>query len=155
MNDNAWFNEEIMKEFNKLVWRSYLDKLGDYISNLLIINKAIMHMNSNVINTIEKYDTEVKYIPSGMTSILRPFEGKINKPFKEFIRKKYIDYTTSIYYLHNAKIRYNKILNWISEIWWDDLLIISSMIIERMVLLINLINMKILCSKDFKDLEKK
>ena len=121
MNDNAWFNEEIMKEFNKLVWRSYLDKLGDYISNLLIINKAIMHMNSNVINTIEKYDTEVKYIPSGMTSILRPFEGKINKPFKEFIRKKYIDYTTSIYYLHNAKIRYNTILNWISEIWWYDL----------------------------------
>ena len=71
--------------------RSYLDKLGDCIPNLLILDKANMHINPNVINTIEKYDTEIKFIPSGMTRILRPLNFVINKPFKEYLRRKYID----------------------------------------------------------------
>ena len=116
-----------MKEWNKLVWRSYLDKLGDCIPNLLILDKTTMHINTNVINTIEKYDTEIKFIPSGMTRILQPLDVVINKPFKEYIRRFYLDYSTSIH-LDNVKIRYNTILNWISEIWWDDSLITSSMI---------------------------
>jgi hypothetical protein len=69
INQKAWCNGEIMKEWNKLIWRSYLDKLGDCIPNLLILDKVTMHLNFNVINAIEKYDTEIKFIPSGMTRI--------------------------------------------------------------------------------------
>lgn len=101
--------------WNKLIWRKYLDSLGDTVPSLLIMDKASMHKMTCVFKNIEQYDTEVKFIPSGMTRILQPLDVVINKPFKDLIRKKYIKYSISIN-LDNAKVSYNKILDWISDI---------------------------------------
>ena len=43
------------------------------------------------------------------------------------MRRKYIDYS-SLKNLDKPKISYNTILNWITDIWWDDKLITSSMV---------------------------
>ena len=81
INSNAWCNNEIMGLWNKLIWRKYLDSLGDTVPSLLIMDKASMHKMPSVIKNIEQYDTEVKFIPSGMTRILQPLDVVINKPF--------------------------------------------------------------------------
>ena len=47
-----------------------MNDLGDCIINLLILDKATMHINPLVLKEIEKYNMEIKLIPSGMTHIL-------------------------------------------------------------------------------------
>ena len=51
-----------------------------------------MHQNSNVVNHFENYDTELIFIPRGMTRLLKPIDVSINKPLKDYLRKKYSDY---------------------------------------------------------------
>ena len=34
-----------MREWNNLVWRAYMDSLGVCVPNLLILDKATMHVN--------------------------------------------------------------------------------------------------------------
>ena len=107
INSKAWCNNEIMGLWNKLIWRKYLDSLGDTVPSLLIMDKASMYKMPSVIKNIEQYDTEVKFIPSGMTRILQPLDMVINKPFRDLIRKKYVEYSKSIN-RDNAKVSYKK-----------------------------------------------
>jgi hypothetical protein len=93
--------------WNKLIWRKYLDSLGDTVPSLLIMDKASMHKMPSVIKNIELNDTEFKFIPSGMTRILQPLDVAINKAFKDLIRKKYVEYSISIN-RDNAKVSYKK-----------------------------------------------
>ena len=84
-----------------------------------------------------------------MTRIILPLDVAINKPFKEYMRRKYIDYS-ALKNLDNAKISNNTLLNWITEIWWEDKLVIfqwSNIALEIQVFLINFINQRILYSK--------
>lgn len=86
-----------------------------------------MHKIPSVIKNIEQNDTEIKFIPSGMARILQPLEVVINKSFKDLLRKKYVEYSISINW-DNAIESYNKIIDWIADIWWNDNQITSTMI---------------------------
>lgn len=127
LNKNAWCNSEIMDLWNKLILRKYLDSLGDIEPSLLILDKAFMHKISSVIKNKEQYDTKIKFIPSGMTSILQHLGVVINKKFKDLLRKKYIQYSISIN-CDNAKVSYSKIIDWIADIWWNNDQINSTLI---------------------------
>ena len=95
--------------------------------SLLILDKASMHKIPSVIKNIDQYDTEIKFIPSGMTRILQPLDVVINKPFKDLLRKKYVEYSISIN-CDNAKVSYSKIIDWIANIWWNEDQITSTFI---------------------------
>ena len=61
-----------------------------------------------------------------MTSALKPLEVVINKRFKDYIRIRNIKY----YYEKNnlETLSRDLIINWISEVWWDNNLITPFMI---------------------------
>ena len=98
-----------MREWNNLVWRAYRDGLGDCFPNLLILDKATMYVNPLILKEIEKSDTEVKLIPSDMTRILQPLDAAISKPFKEYMRRKFID-NSALINLKIQRILYSKAL---------------------------------------------
>ena len=74
-----------------------------------------MHQNSNVVNQFENYDTELIFIPRGMTRLLQPIDVSINKPLKDYLRKKYSYYCCKKN-LTFAKIYKDTIIDWISDI---------------------------------------
>ena len=126
-NMNAWCTKEIMELWNQKKWRKYIYSLGYMILNLIIINKASMHLNDEVIKEIEKYDTEIIFVPKGMTRILQPLDICINIPFKTLIRKKNGEYCCNKN-LPFVKISNNLIINWHSEIWWSDVGVNKTMV---------------------------
>ena len=85
-----------------------------------------MHTNQEVISEFECNDTELQLITKGMTSFLQSLDVIINKPFKDYIKKKYIEYC----YEKNSLVKVNRdlIINWVSEVWWDNNLITPYMI---------------------------
>lgn len=90
-NMNTFSIKDIMKIWNQKIYRKYIDSLGYIIPNLLIIDQASMHLNDEVIKEIEKYDTEILFVPKGMTWILQPLDICINELFKALIRKKFAE----------------------------------------------------------------
>ena len=126
-NINAWCNKEIMKIWNEKILRKYMDSLGYMVPNLLIMDQASKHITKDIIKEIEKYDTEIIFVPRGMTRILQPLDDTINKPFKILIRKKYAEYCCNKN-LSYVKISNNLIINWVSDIWWDEFAINQIMI---------------------------
>ena len=126
-NINVWCTKEIMKIWNEKKLRKYMDSLGDMVPNLLIMDQASMHITEDIIKEIEKYDTEIIFIPKDMTRVLQPLDVTINKPFKTLIRKKYAEYCCNKN-LSLAKTNNNLIINWVSDIWWDEFAINQIMV---------------------------
>ena len=61
------------------IWRKYIDSFNnESIPALLIMDQATMHTNENVIKELESEDSEVKFIPKGMTGVLQPLDVAVN-----------------------------------------------------------------------------
>ena len=58
------------------------------------------------------------FIPAGLTRFIQPLDVVINKPFKDALRKKYIEYC-SISNNINAKISKEKMIEFIVDTWHD------------------------------------
>ena len=68
-----------MKIWNEKILRKYIDSLGNMVPNLLIMVQASMNITKDIIKEIEKYDTEIIFIPKDMTRILQPLDVSINR----------------------------------------------------------------------------
>ena len=108
-----------MKKWNEKILRKYMDSLGYMVPNLLTMEQVSMLITPDIIKEIENYDTEIIFVPKGMTRILQPLNVAINKPFKTLIRKKYPEYCCNKN-LSYVKISNNLFINWISDILWDE-----------------------------------
>jgi len=78
-NENAWCTRDIMMLWNEKILRKYMDKLEYLIPNLLLLDQTTMHQNYNVANQFENYDTELIFIPRGITRLLQPIDAINNK----------------------------------------------------------------------------
>ena len=121
-NANARCTKDIMLQWINNIWRKYIDAFNNEpIPCLLIMDQATMHTNEVVIKELEKKDTEIHFIPKGMTCVLQPLDVSINKPFKAHLKNRYIKYC----YDKNSVERVSRelLINWVAEIWWDNNLI--------------------------------
>lgn len=121
-NSNAWCTKDIMLLWSNSIWRKYIDSFNNEpIPSLLIMDLATMDTNNIVIKDFESKDTEIQFIPKGMTSVLQPLDVSVNKPFKVHIKDRYMKYC----YEKNSteKVSRGLLINWVAETWWDDNLI--------------------------------
>ena len=114
---NAWCTETEFIEF--------ISSLPKDKKILLICDNFKAHKTETVLKFLEnEYPLlKIKYLPPNTTSILQPLDVGINKTFKSYIKKKYIEWLYE-YYEANKKIpkfkiteRSNLFLSWISESW--------------------------------------
>ena len=128
-NSNAWATEDIIEKWLKQIWFKYLESphfLSDGMG-YLILDKATSHFTENI---IAKYTNDYKFmtfIPSGLTRYLQPLDVVVNKPFKEAIKKLYVEYCLEVG-IENTKVSRNKIIEMIIKVWWDPSIITKDMI---------------------------
>ena len=63
------------------------------------------------------------FIPSGLTRFLQPLDISINKPFKDKLRNSHALRSANNPNNYNKKINKENIINWINDIWNNNLLI--------------------------------
>ena len=91
------------------IWNKYLKDEMNLCDGLgfLILDKATSHLTPNVLEAFKINNQYLSFIPGGLTSFIQPLDLMINKPFKDALGKKYIEYCSKSNNI-NAKITREK-----------------------------------------------
>ena len=80
------------------------------------------HVTDTVKASLKRENTDIAVIPGGLTSILQPLDVSLNKPFKDGVKKKWMQWMADGIHEFTATGRQKKpseelICSWISEAW--------------------------------------
>lgn len=120
-NCKIWASEEIVNRWFKKIWFKFLhdDELSTDDIGYIILDKATSHKTDKIVNTYKNSDNFLAYIPTGATRYLPPLDIVINKPFKEILKKLYVEYCLENWTGNMPVIR-KKIIDMITKVWWDE-----------------------------------
>ena len=119
----GWMDSEQMKVWIQKAWRRRLDGLGRRKS-LLVYDAFEAHVTDTVKAAFKRENTDLAVIPGGLTSILQPLDVSLNKPFKDGVKKRWMQWMADGIHEFTATGRQKKpseelICLWISQAWND------------------------------------
>lgn len=119
----GWMDSEQMKVWIQKAWRRRLDGLG-MRKSLLVYDAFEAHVTDTVKAAFKRENTDLAVIPGGLTSILQPLNVSLNKPFKDGVKKRWIQWMADGIHEFTATGRQKKpseelICLWISQAWND------------------------------------
>lgn len=82
-SQNAWMTEDGLLKWIERVWRPYSMQ---FEKSLLILDKFRVHTMPSVLEKLKQLNTDVLFIPAGLTFLLQPCDVYVNKPIKEKVR---------------------------------------------------------------------
>ena len=91
MQEKGWMDENIMKIWIEKIWRSRIGGLGRRRS-LLVLDSFEAHKTEQVKGSFKSENTDFVVIPGGLTSVLQPLDVCLNKPFKDRVRQKWMEW---------------------------------------------------------------
>ena len=117
----GWMDSEQMKVWIEKAWRRRLGGLGRRKS-LLVYDAFEAHVTDTVKAAFKRENTDLAVIPGGLTSILQPLDVSLNKPFKDGVRKRWMEWMADGIHEFTATGRQKKpseelICLWISQAW--------------------------------------
>ena len=121
--EKGWMNSDQMKVWIEKAWWSRIGGLGRRRS-LLVYDAFEAHVTDPVKAAFKRENTDLAVIPGGLTSLLQPLDVSLNKPFKDRVRKKWMQWMADGIHEFTATGRQKKpseelICSWISEAWND------------------------------------
>ena len=90
--------------------------------SLLVYDSFEAHVTDTVKASFKRENTELAVIPGGLTSLLQPLDVSLNKPFKDGVRKRWMQWMADGTHEFTATGRQKKaseelICSWISQAW--------------------------------------
>ena len=94
VNQKKWAMDTIIKELFYKIWIKYIKEEENLCDNIgyLILDKATSYVTSSALETFKNNSQYLSLIPPGLTSFIQTLDMVINKPFKDALLKKYIEY---------------------------------------------------------------
>ncbi|KAK3925711.1 Pogo transposable element with KRAB domain [Frankliniella fusca] len=90
----GWMTEELMLDWLKNVWGRQPGALLQ-LESMLCLDAFRGHLTDPVKQKTKDMKSQMVIIPAGMTSVLQPMDVGVNKPFKDRLRKIYLDWLSS------------------------------------------------------------
>lgn len=110
---NAWVDSNVFIKWLNTIWfRTY--PFRQIKESILYFDKAPSHMAKEVDTLFQKYNSEYRLIPPGLTSVRQPLDLCINKLFKDALRAKYREFCVT--WKNTKKPTPEHIINWVCEI---------------------------------------
>ena len=121
--EKGWMDTEGMKTWVQKVWRARRGGLGRRRS-FLVYHAFEAHVTESVKAAFVRENTNLAVISGGLTSILQPLDVALNKPFKDGVRKRWIEWMADGIHEFTASGRQKKpseelIVSWIAAAWND------------------------------------
>ena len=89
INEKAWFTEEVMLDWVKLVLAPWAAKAPEGIVPLLLLDQFSVHLMASVVNAIQRLGVQVEHIAAGCTGLVQLVDVGYNKAFKAKMREEY------------------------------------------------------------------
>ena len=91
---NHWSTEATMIEYVEEIINLYVEATRDLLNDpakaaLAIIDKFRGQITTAVVTLLERNNIHICYIPANMTNLLQPMVLAINKPAKDFLKRKF------------------------------------------------------------------
>ena len=115
--ENSWVDKDIFKFWLHNIWFKY-NKLHSKKKSLLILDRATSHYYENISDDFKRNEGNYILIPPGLTRFLQPLDISINFPFKNALKKIYINF--NLFKMNSEKAKPEDIINFIYEIWYDN-----------------------------------
>ncbi len=90
--DAAWMDKVVMIAWVNEVLAPYVATALDHVVPILILDMYRCHMMALVVQMIQELGVEVQHIPGGCTSLCQPVDVGFNKPFKDWMRRQWINW---------------------------------------------------------------
>ena len=94
-----WSNEEMMLQYIKAIIIAYVEKqkdnLGGDKSALVIMDDFKGQITPRVNAILEENSIHICLLPANTTDLLQPMDLSVNKPVKDFLRRKFKDWYLS------------------------------------------------------------
>lgn len=87
-------NKELMHDWIDTVWGKRPGAMLQ-LPSLLVLNSFKGHLVESVKEKLRDMRTNLVVIPGDLTSVLQPLEVLVNKPFKDYVRKIYVEWMAS------------------------------------------------------------
>ena len=121
--EKGWTDADQIKIWIEKVWRLRLGGLGKR-RNLLAYDVFEANVTESVEAAIAGENTNHAVIPGGLISLLQPLVVSLNKPFKDNVRKRWMQWMADGIHKLTAGGRQKKpseelICSWISEAWHE------------------------------------
>ena len=84
MQKKGWMTKDMFDSYFKDVWAPYAKQ---FQRTLLIMDKFAVHCMPEVISKLNSVNTDVLFIPGGLTHLLQPLDVYANKPMKDRMRE--------------------------------------------------------------------
>jgi len=87
--EKGWMTKKLMLEWLKIVWSR---RPGAFLNqpSMLVLDAFEGHVTDSMTDQLRKMKTELVVILGGITSVLRPMDVSINKPFKDRLSQQYL-----------------------------------------------------------------
>ena len=110
---DAWVDSNVFIKWLNTIWfRTY--PFRQIKESILYFDKAPSHMIKEVDSLFQKYNSEYRLIPPGLTSVCQPLGLCINKPFEDALKAKYREFCVT--WKNTKKQTPEHIINWVCEI---------------------------------------
>jgi hypothetical protein len=118
--DNAWMDDDVMIAWVQDVLAPYVATAPDHVVPILILDMYRCHMMSSVVQMIQELGVEVHHIPGGCTSLCQPVDVGFNKPFKDQMRRQWINWMMNEGIIHGTTSPPKRIdvANWVKMRCW-------------------------------------
>ena len=90
--DRAWMDEAVMLQWVKEVLEPWSKHVPAGIVPYLLLDSYKCHLMSSVVHAIQDLGIEVEHIPGGCTGLVQLLDVGVNKPLKNWIRRKWEEY---------------------------------------------------------------
>jgi len=91
-NSSAWITEETFMIWIQKIWRPHASQSP---RSLLILDRFRVHMKQSVLNQFNDLNTDVLFVPPGLTFYVQPCDVYINKGLKERVRMSWVEFMAS------------------------------------------------------------
>ena len=127
VQENSRCDSQIFSSWHENIPLNYEKKINKKC--LLILDKALSHIDNDILEKFRLYKTHYVYIPGGLTRYLQPLDIGINKVFKSVVKNEYskieLFQKENIKDLLKSKIidmkqRSEQIINLIYKVWEDN-----------------------------------
>ena len=119
LREKAWMDESLMFHWINEIWLKH----SKSEQSLVVLDSFKGHTTEFVFHTFERANCLVSVIPGGCTSVLQPVDVSLNKPFKDVLRKEWVQYIieqSEADPTPSGKLQVpskQHIINWVEKAW--------------------------------------